>query len=130
MSIFERKDISYKPAKIQNDNISETDSQGSLVSKDIVEKESIKVAERIVDHLKVIEEYNKRLETVDYLITNADKLVDELSYSTDRDDIIQAIKAYGGTGNTVTFSMFKQAVDDIIENYVNMTLVSLSGKRP
>lgn len=126
---FTRPDISYKPKEILNDNVNtpgfykDTNSTKNTV----VEEESLKVADRLLEHLKLIKQYQKRLDTLDYLIDNASSLTGELSYTTDDDDIKNAITAYGYTGNVVTFEMFKRAVSDIIDNYNNMVINSIAG---
>jgi hypothetical protein len=130
MKAFARKTLEYTPKKVINETLTDENSDiyTTIKSSDIVKEESIKVANRLLEHLKVIDEYNKRLDTIDYLINNAESLIQkELSYSTEDEDILEAIRSYGGTNNIVTFDMFKQSVDDILESYENMVITTLAG---
>lgn len=124
---FSRQDIKYKPKEILNEKTNSLYSSTSRVSSDIVQEESLKVADRLIEHLSLIKEYQERLNTIDYLSDNASNLAQGLSYSTDDEDIKSAIIAYGETGNVVTFAMFKKAINDIIENYNNVVITSLAG---
>lgn len=126
---FTRPDISYKPKEILNDNVNTSGfyKDTNSTKNTVVEEESLKVADRLLEHLKLIKQYQKRLDTLDYLINNAASLTGELSYTTNDDDIKNAITAYGYTGNVVTFEMFKRAISDIIDNYNNMVINSIAG---
>lgn len=130
MKAFTRKSLEYTPKKVINDTITEENSDiyKTIASVDMVKEESTKVVDRLLEHLAVIEEYNKRLETIDYLANNAEALIKkELSYSTTDEDILTAIASYGVNSNNVNFNLFKKAVEDILESYENMVVTTLAG---
>jgi hypothetical protein len=122
---FDRKDIKYIPNKILNEEISDDSPQN--ISTDMIKKESEAVADRLLEHIGIINSYYDRLDSIDYLTKNAEILAKNPTYCTEKQEIIDAITAFGGTGKCVDFELFKKCVDMIIENYTNMVAISLTG---
>ena len=124
---FIRNEVTYKPKEVLNGDVKSFYTSGTNATITKVEEESLKIADRLLEHLSLIKKYQDRLDTIDYLSDNASTLSNDLSYTTEDEDIKSAIIAYGYTGNTVTFEMFKKAIDDIINNYQSMTIDALAG---
>jgi hypothetical protein len=123
---FQRPDISYNPLRVE-----EAETVERVVSEDqsTPEFEAKVVAEKLIKHLSLIQQYNDRLNAIDYLIDNARSLSGNMKYITDDDKIIESIKKLGGKDNSVDLKLFEQAVDMVINEYKKISLISLSGVR-
>lgn len=117
--LLKRPEINHRPQEIVSGDVVETDV-GAL-------EQDLEVASRLLQHLQVIQEYKDRVDAVDYLADNAEKLAKGISFDTENKDIIAGIKQLGFDGKTVTFEMFKVAIADVIEGYEQLALVSMTG---
>ena len=125
MSVLDKNDIEYTPKKIYNDNI--IDNSSSSVSSNEVQLESEKVVQRLLDHVATINEYNDRLDSIDYLINNANTLAGNLIYTTTDQTILDAIATIDTVKNYVDFELFKKCIELILNNYDSMTVDALVG---
>jgi hypothetical protein len=113
-----------KRTPLEIDNVSVAKIEGSVPLED---KETLLVARKLMEHLKLIREYEERIKAIDYLIDNAVKLSGDLKYVTKDPSMIAAIKDLGGVNNTIDFDLFRKAIDIINTGYAQMALVSLTG---
>lgn len=114
--------ITRDPGKIDNSFIVDEELGSSQV-----DTETLLVAEKLMEHLRIIREFEERIKAIDYLSNSAEKLAGNLKFTTNDSGIIAAIANLGGTGNTVDFILFKKAIDVTISSYEQMALVSLTG---
>lgn len=121
MSI-ERKDIKYIPKEIYN-LLEEELNENSDVSVD----DANAVADKLLSHLAIIKDYYDRLDSIDYLCDNAEKMAKNPTYKTNDNEIIESISALGGSYGVVDFELFKKSIDIIIQSFENMAVGSLSG---
>lgn len=121
MSGLNSIDLQYKPLEISNDSI----NNPTFFTP--VEEVDIAIANKLVEHLNLIKEFNDRIEAIDYLSGNAAKLAGNPIYFTNNQKLIDDIKILGGSGASVDFELFKKAVDIVINGFKNMALTSLTG---
>jgi hypothetical protein len=121
MNQFKGIDLQYTPLPISNDHID------SLANAPTTEQEDVAIVDKLVRHLNIIREYKDRLDAIDYLSANAVKLSGNPVYTTSNEKLISNIKDLGGSGNSVDFLLFQQAVDIVIEGYKDMALTTITG---
>lgn len=121
MDQFERFDISYKPTQIGVEIV--TDSEAAST----IETESVAVAEKLLKHLQIIDEFKERLKAIDYLCDSAAKLAGNIKYKVPNDSLVADISAMNGSGDIVDFELFKRAVDVVIQSYEQQALVAITG---
>lgn len=119
--------IKYKPLEIKNDltNIDSTSIELEKTSEQELIDESI--ANKLLDHLNLIQQFNDRIKAIDYLIDNAEKKAGNPIYYTSNEDLIRDIIKLGGKGNKIDFELFKKTVLIVINGYKQMALVSITG---
>lgn len=122
MGVFSRPDLQYNPADIVNDDIKAQRSQTPEAVLD-----DIAVADRLLDHLIQIKQWKDRVDAFDYLISSAEKLAGNPTFKTSDVTVLNAMKGLDFEGDEVTFAMFKQCVDIVIEGFKQMALVSITG---
>lgn len=120
---FDRKKLSFDPKYIDNKEV--TASRDDAQSLD----DSITIAEKMIKHLDMVQEFRDRIEATDYLIDNAEKLSGNLKYSVNDESIQRAVIAMGGDGSFVDFNIFKTAVKTLIQAYEEIALIELTGAR-
>ena len=123
---FVKPNISYKPIEVDVENIASAEkiSQQLSISSDIDE-----TANTLMDHLAIIQDFNNRIDSIEWLIDNAKKLAGNLKYVTTDQGIIKAIKDLGGDGNYVDIRLFELSIDMVIEGYKQQALISLTGAK-
>jgi hypothetical protein len=121
---FSKPNIKFTPLEVEVDNITKAlGIQSATQESDEIDE----TANKLMDHLAIIQDYNNRIDSINWLIDNAKKLAGNLVYSTDDQNIINAINDLGGTGNSVDLRLFEKAVDQVIEGYKQQALISLTG---
>jgi hypothetical protein len=125
---FDIKNVIYKPLKIFNETVDAIKKTTGIEAAEADLAETNKVADRLLDHLKLIDQYNKQIEAIDYLIDNAARLAENNKYTTEDESIVKSIAALGGSTNSVDFILFKKAVDIMLQTYEDMAILALTGK--
>jgi hypothetical protein len=121
-SIFNTETLKRTPDHIDNLAIDQT--QKSISAEDA---SILAVANKLMDHLRLIREYEERIKAIDYLIENADRLAGNHKYITKDPIMIAAVNDLGGTNDTIDFALFKKAVDIMHICFEQMALVSITG---
>lgn len=114
--------ITRDPGKIDNSFIVDEE-----LGSNQVDTETLLVAEKLMEHLRIIRDFEERVKSIEYLSNSAEKLAGNLTFTTNDSGIIAAITNLGGTSNVVDFTLFKKAIDIMISSYEQMALVSLTG---
>lgn len=123
---FQKPNISYRPLEVETLNIDA--SSGTQLSSTLSQsQEDETIANKLMDHLALIQDYNNRIDAINYLIDNARTLSGNLIYTTDDTNLMASITALGGTGNSVDLKLFEKSVDLVIQGYKEMALISLTG---
>jgi hypothetical protein len=126
MEQFERLNIKYTPAEIKNNLLSTGQaSTGEVQSQELLEDEAI--AAKLLEHLRIVQDYRDRVSAIDYLVDGAAKLAGNPQYTAKRDDLIKDIAFLGGNGDVVDFELFKKCTDLVIKGYQDMALITLTG---
>lgn len=123
MFSFSKANIKHKPNKIGNDKIENDLLTGSTQR---IEADEV-IVQKLLDHLNIINDYDERIKAIDYLLDNAEKLVNNLKYTTNDKSLIDDIKKMQGNGNIIDFELFKKAAYTVIQGYKEMALVSITG---
>jgi len=122
MAEFERTSIKYKPAHIEKTFTESSEADGNLVRDD-----QLALVFKLEDHLKEIKEWKERVESLEFLAKNAEKLAGNVEFETEKEDILTSILALGAEGNKVDFELFKKSVEIVVDGFDQQTLVSMTG---
>jgi hypothetical protein len=107
----------WKPNEILLDDISGSTSQP--LDEAPIDEDTI-IAQKLCDHLNMITDFKKRIESIDYLSEQAKKNFTDISYSTTDEYLVNAITSVGGIDGTVDFALIQHVIDLMLEWY-NMT---------
>lgn len=124
MSKVTRKNIDFKPREIIK--ISPEYIHTAYAAPEQASKETIDLANKLNRHIKTINDYKARLDAVNFLLENAEKLAKNLSFEAD-DPEIEAILRRRTDGNVMDFNVFKSAINDTIEEWKRLALISITG---
>ena len=118
---FERVDIKYTPKDIGLDQFLEKNGV------ELAQSETEVAMAKLLNHARIIKEWQDRIDAIKYLQDNAAKLAGNPIYITTESDVARAVEVFGGKDGTIDFAMFKKCVDVVIEGYKQMALVSITG---
>jgi len=124
MSEVSKRKIKYKPREIVK--ISPEYVSSSYVTPEEISSDTIALANKLARHLNTIKDYQNKLEAVNFLIDNADKLAKNLTFEADSPEIEAILKRKTG-GTVMDFTVFKSAVDDTIKEWKRLALLSITG---
>lgn len=125
MSSFDRPDLKHTNPEVRIEQLSKSLAEAATAGDNAVEDEII--ANKLMDHLLMVRQYQDRNDAIDYLIDNTRNLADTLSFDTNDNEIITAIQNIGGSGKTVTYALYEQALDILDQTFKQMALASLTG---
>lgn len=117
MDLLNKFKATWNPKEILDDYISGENRQ--LLDEAPISDGQI-LAQKLCDHLNQIKDFNDRIESLDYLSSQALSNFDNLSYSTDDQSLCNAIISVGGKDNTVDFELIKNVINIMFEWY-NLT---------
>lgn len=117
MDLLNKFKATWNPKEILDDYISGENRQ--LLDEAPISDGQI-LAQKLCDHLNQIKDFNDRIESLDYLSSQALSNFDNLSYSTDDQSLYNAIISVGGKDNTVDFELIKNVINIMFEWY-NLT---------
>ena len=118
------KKISFEPAYINKMRV----TQGVELPDDSGIEDAIAMAQKFTRHIAAVKEWKDRIESIEFLATNAEKLAGNPIYKTVDPDVKLAIAAFDGGEDEVDFQMFKEAVEVVINGYKQQALVGLAGE--
>jgi hypothetical protein len=125
MPSFDRPDIHYTNPEVKVEKLSQSLAEAGTSEDNAAEDEII--ANKLMDHLLLIRQYNDRNDAIDFLVNNARDLSAGLSFTTNDPEIIAAIVDLGGEGNIVTFELYEKALDIMDATFKQMALASITG---
>lgn len=73
------------------------------------------VAQILVDHLNTILDYRDRMDSLEYLATQAKANFDNITYTTTSQGLINSIIAIGGKDGSVDFQLIRTAIELVLE---------------
>jgi len=123
MDDFNRIEIGFKPGKIDRKDVVNNDASTKSIENSTV------IATKLLDHLAIIKDFRDKIDAVDYLIENAEKLSGNIRFDVSEKDIQRAIKSIGYSGNYIDFNVFKEAVTLLVQAYGEVALIELTGVR-
>jgi hypothetical protein len=117
--------ISYTPAFVNRVDI-DADTEETRTSLE----NNIALIQKFEAHLKEIKAWQDRIESIEYLASNAKKLAGNISYKSVDEDVKEAITYFSGKEDEdeVDFDMFVDCVDILIDGYKQQALVGLLGE--
>jgi len=121
---FVKPNIQFTPLEVEVENF--TKALGTESSSEEIDDIN-ETANKLMDHLALIQDYNNKIDSIDWLINNAKKMAGNLRYTATDPALINAIRELGGDGNYVDLTLFEKAIDTVIEGYNQQALVSLTG---
>lgn len=124
MTSFARPDISYKPLEVDGTTVADG---VELKSIDSSAESATSIANKLMDHLAIIQAYQDRIEAIDFLIENGRSLAGNPVYTTNDPSLQMSIAAIGGKDNSVDLALFEKAVDIVIQGYQDTALMSFTG---
>jgi hypothetical protein len=113
-----------KPEEIQNDNPQDI-NKGQLAI-DSTDSEGFVVASALVAHLNEILDWKDRVDAIDYLAAEAIKTAGNPTYYTKDEQLVNAILAINGSGNTVDLELVKVAMGIVFDMYDVMALSAVT----
>jgi len=120
---FVKPNIQFTPLEVEVANINKSTYENTTSPVGDIDE----IANKLMDHLALIQDYNNRIDSIDWLINNAKKMAGNLRYTTNDQGLLAAIADIGGDSNYVDLALFEKAVDTVIESYKHQALVSLTG---
>lgn len=120
----EEKRISFAPAFINRMKV--VPGIDSPVDEGV--EDAISIAQKFTRHIGAIKEWKERIESIEFLASNAAKMAGNPTYKTVDPDVKLAIEVFNGNEDEVDFRMFMEAVDIVIDGYKQQALVGLAGE--
>lgn len=118
---FDRINLDFLPKNI---GIEEFLNQSSI---ELSKSETDSAIAKLLEHTRIIKEWQDRIDAIKYLQDNAAKLAKNPTYASTDADVIRAVEVFGGKNGVVDFALFKECVDIVISGYKQMALVSITG---
>lgn len=114
----------WKPNDILLDEVSGSTSQP--LNEAPIDEDTI-IAQKLCDHLNMITDFKKRIESLDYLSEQSKKNFTDISYTTTDEYLVNAITTIGGADGTVDFALIQDVIDIMLEWYTVTAADSLTA---
>lgn len=114
MDLLQKFKLLWQPNEIVSDEISGKADQKILDSEP---DEALEGAQRVADHLNMIMDYQDRVESIEYLATQARKNFTNLSFQANDEYVYNAVTSLGGQDGVVDFSLIQEVIEILLDSY-------------
>ena len=87
----------------------------------------LELAQTLCDHLNEMQEWKNRIESLDWLASQARQNFDNIAFTTIDESLINSIIKIGGSDGTVDFQLAKTSMELLFDWYDITAMKSLTG---